>query len=85
MNRKSAQGASPDKRLGGSMGRRCSLSEAEDDPDTNRMQWLPPVGSPAELPKDDVPEGALCHVQAPENEEGVWKFQGGHWNKVSRR
>jgi hypothetical protein len=61
------------------------LSEAEDDPDTNRMQWLPPVASTAELPKDDVPEGALCHVQGPDDDEGVWKFQGGRWSKVGRR
>lgn len=60
-------------------------TEAEDDPDTNRMQWLPPVNSPADLPKEDVPEGALCHVQAPEDDEGVWKFQHGAWIKASRR
>ena len=49
------------------------------------MYMVPFVGSTAELPKDDVPDGALCHVQGPEEDEGVWKFEEKRWVKVGRK
>lgn len=45
-----------------------------------RVNWLPPVDSPGDLPTEGVAPGTMCFV-AVDGEEEVWEFHEGAWRK----
>lgn len=59
----------------------------EDDIKTvliQKLKWLPPVASLADLPGEGVEEGTHCFVEGPETEgeEQIWQFTGGAWVQI---
>lgn len=51
------------------------MESFEDDVETRRiqrLQWLPPVQDPAELPSEGVEVGTLCFVEGP-GDGTVWE------------
>ncbi len=60
------------------------MSKEEDEIATQmitKLNWLTPVETVDQLPKEGVPEGSMCFV-APEGEEEVWQLVQGTWTRI---
>ena len=59
---------------------------SEDDIETRviqKVKWLPPVESQADLPLEGIAEGTMCYVEGDlTGEEEVWEFRDGAWHRL---